>query len=100
MPCRPIVSGARPLITARSSIPSHPSTTTVAEGTLVWPLPGQSSRTSETVLPLTTAVASDPSAGAKTTPYSPSSQPEPADTTTTLLTPFVTPPISSPDMAS
>ena len=67
MPCRPIVSGARPLITARSSTPSHPATSTVAEGTLVWPLPGQSSRASNTVLPLTTTVASDPSAGAKVT---------------------------------
>jgi hypothetical protein len=78
-------------MTARSTTPSHPSTTTVAEGTLVWPLPGQSSRTSETALPLTITVASDSSAGAKTTPYSPSVQPVPAATTTILLTPFVTP---------
>ena len=53
-------------MTARSTTPSHPSTTTVAEGTLVWPLPGQSSRTSETALPLTITVASDSSAGANT----------------------------------
>ena len=107
VPWRRTISGASPLMTVRSSTSSHPVMVTVAVGAEVYPEPGHVSSTNETApwpddAPSTFALALAPKSGANVTSYShvaalPSQvQPEPALTTSTLLTPFVTPVDGSP----